>query len=68
MNERLVNFIALGFVILAILNSYIFMKLISGQGVSMNTETERGESNYSNSISKLEKLGYLGQGLKYIGG
>lgn len=39
MNERLGDFITLGFVPLAIFNSYIFMNLISGQGVLTNTET-----------------------------
>ena len=66
MDERLGDFIALGFVILAIFNSYIYMKLISGQGVLTNRATEQGESNYSDSISKLEKLGYPGQALKSI--
>ena len=42
------------------------MKLISGQGVLTNRETERGESNYSDSISKLEKLGDPGQALQSI--
>ncbi len=40
MNERLGDFITLGFVPLAIFNSYIFMKLFSGQDVLTNTETE----------------------------